>query len=166
VHASTAARLLARTPQAVGLFVDPVDGALRRCADVPSAAYCQCVTPPPMATKPRVAAVKPRVVAASVDDDDDGSGSGSSTALRLIPLWIALGILLLCAVGACILYASSRRGGAAATAMAGSSAATAIAENLGYSLAVDMSSEPDESVPIATAAVNLRHRASHRRRGQ
>ena len=179
VHASTAARLLARTPQAVGLFVDPVDGALRRCADVPSAAYCQCVTPPPLAAKPRAAAAKPRaaaakpraaaakprVVTASVDDDDD-DGSGSSTALRLIPLWIALGILLLCAVGACILYASSRRGGAAATAMAGSSAATAIADHLGYSLAVDMSSEPDEPVPIATAAVNLRHRASHRRRGQ
>lgn len=162
VHASTSARLLAHgAPKAVGSFIDPLTGDVRRCGDAPSAAYCACVAPraaSSVAVPPRRGAVAeaPKVRTASVDS------ATSSTALRLLPLWIALGILLLCAVGACIFYATSRAG--TTTMSSAASAVSAAAADIGYTLAVNLDDADD--APLAAPSAQLRHRASHRRRGQ
>jgi len=164
VHASTAVRLLPRgAPKARGSFIDPVSGAVLRCADVPDAPYCACTEPRTVVVA--AAAARPKPVAARVTATADGE---PSTALRLLPLWIALGILLLCAVGGCIFYATSRGNGAAASTSSSGAAvvyAGASAGELGYTLAVNMDDD-DDGAASAAPSTQLRHRAAHHRRGQ
>lgn len=167
VHASTAARLLPHgAPKTRASFIDPASGQVLRCADAPTADYCACVSPAkPAAIAQDVGAGRaaPRARVASNDDE------GTSTALRLLPLWIALGILLLCAIAACIIYATSRSSDGGRTPLA-QMGASATATDLGYTLGVDLTdSDPivhETAATPATVSASLRHRAKHNRRGK